>query len=77
MLLTLHKQKEQLTQCKIHSAASDPNACYTAVPGCLCSLEMCLLKWTQVIEWDNLKTHGLGLLLATIFSEGGVSVTVC
>lgn len=39
------------------------------VPWSLCSLVMCLLKWKQVIEWDNLRTQGLGLLLATIFSE--------
>lgn len=35
----------------------------------LCSPGIYLLKWTWVIEWDNLKTQGLGLLLASIFSE--------
>lgn len=42
---------------------------YTTVPRSLCSPVMCLLRWKQVIEWDNLRTQGLVLLLATIFSE--------
>lgn len=41
---------------------------YHSMQGLFSSV-MCLLKWTWVIELDNLKTQGLGLLLATIFSE--------
>lgn len=43
--------------------------CHTTVLWCIHSPVMCLLKWRRVIEWDNLKTQGLGLVLATIFSE--------
>lgn len=46
-----------------------PIACHTTPPGSLCSPVMRPLKWKRVIEWDNLKTQGLGLLLATVFSE--------
>lgn len=47
-----------------------PFRCYChATVWSLCSPVMCLLEWRRVIEWDNLKTQGLGLLLATIFSE--------
>lgn len=60
---------KKLLSAKIHSAVSDPIGCHTTVSGSLCSPVMCLLKWKRVIEWDNLKTQGLGLLLATIVSE--------
>lgn len=53
----------------VHPAVWQHFSCHTTVPWLLCSPVMCLLKWKQVIEWDNLKTQGLGLLLATILSE--------